>query len=493
MKRLHVVATILALCVPAPLFSQTMTDTSASQQPSLTLQEPVPNDANSRLNQLEMEIQALRAEQQYMREHPVQLPPVTPTNNAIPDPSATMTPAMSVSAEATPTANAGPAASSEYYTMDELRGEMRNLAWKKGDFSIVPYGTLWGNSVYTSERTSPGSYTLFVKSPSTAPADSEWLADGRNTRLGIDVGGPECCWLGGMQTGGKVEVDFQNSVLSTENKATILLRHAYVEAKNDENRLLFGQTWDVISPLNPTMLLYSVGWDGGNIGYRRAQIRCERYIPCSDTLMTTLQFSANEQVFEENSTVDVGKPSDWPIIEGRAAWTIGERGKDCHPIVFGASGHIGEEENDVTGGVKDVCRRTWSGNLDLRVPITDRLGLQGECYVGENLGAFLGGIGQGIDLTTLNTIRDCGGWIEVWYYWTPNVHTHVGYSVDDPNNHDISTTGEKTYNQFYYGNIMWDATKTCLIGLEVSQWRTLYYNQLPGDSLRCEFAVKYSF
>jgi len=198
-------------------------------------------------------------------------------------------------------------------------------------------------------------------------------------------------------------------------------------------------------------------------------------------------------VFEDSTTTSTGKPSDWPIVEGRAAWTIGQRGKGCLPITVGVSGHIGEEENDVTGGLHDVTRRTWSGNIDLRVPITDRFGVQGECYVGENLGAFLGGIGQGIDLTTLNTIRDAGGWFEVWYYWTPCLHSHVGYSVDDPNDHDISTVGERTYNQFYYGNILYDATKNCLVGLEVSSWKTTYYGQLPGDSLRCEFAVKYGF
>ena len=91
------------------------------------------------------------------------------------------------------------------------------------------------------------------------------------------------------QGGGKVEVDFQNSVLSTENKPTIMLRHAYLEAKDDDFRLLVGQTWDVISPLNPDMLLYSVGWDGGNIGYRRAQFRGERFLKFSDVSLVTVQ------------------------------------------------------------------------------------------------------------------------------------------------------------------------------------------------------------
>ena len=43
----------------------------------------------------------------------------------------------------------------DYFTLDELRGEMKKLAWTKGDFSIVPYGYLWGNTVYSTERTSP--------------------------------------------------------------------------------------------------------------------------------------------------------------------------------------------------------------------------------------------------------------------------------------------------------------------------------------------------
>ena len=61
-------------------------------------------------------------------------------------------------------------------------------------------------------------------------------------------------------------------------QADHLLRHAYAEVKDDDFRLLAGQTWDVISPLFPSMLMYSVGWDAGDIGYRRAQVRGERYL-----------------------------------------------------------------------------------------------------------------------------------------------------------------------------------------------------------------------
>ena len=435
----------------------------------------VPEDVVGRLNQLEAETRNLQAEVQWLREHPVRLPAVdaTPTGMA--------------------TASAAPeAGQAEYFTLDDLRGEIKKFSWKKGDFTIVPYGLLWGNMVYATERTSPGSYTLFVQSASTQP-EGEFSIDARNTRLGFDVAGPQIPCFNCALSGGKVEIDFQNSVLSTENKGTLLLRHAYAEVKNEEFRLLVGQTWDVISPLLPGMLMYSVGWDGGNIGYRRAQFRGQRFLAFSDTSWVTAQLSANQTVFEDGTTTIRGEAPNWPIIEGRTAWTIGHRGKGGLPITVGISGHIGEEQADVTAVGINQRRRTWSGNIDFRMPITERLGVQAECFTGENLGAFLGGIGQGIDPTNLNTIRSTGGWFEIWYDWTPTLHSHVGYAVDNPNDHDLHTATEKSYNQFFFGNLVYDFTKSFLIGMEVSSWKTVYVGQLPGDSVRCEFVAKFGF
>ena len=344
-------------------------------------------------------------------------------------------------------------------------------------------------------RTSPGSYTLYVKSQTTEN-EGEFIVDARNTRLGFDVLGPGIPFFDCAESGGKVEIDFQSSLTAVgqENKSTILLRHAYWEVKDDDFRLLAGQTWDVISPLNPGMLLYSVGWDGGNIGYRRAQFRGERYFSLSNTSLITAQASINQDILADSMTTGVGtaEPSNWPIVEGRIAWTVGERGPGCLPITVGVSGHIGEVEFDDTVLGPDIRRRTWSGNIDVRVPFTERLGVQGECFVGENLSPFLGGIGQGINVVTGDTVRNAGGWFEVWYDWTPTLHSHVGYSVDDPVDSDIPKGG-RTYNQFYYGNLIYDFTKSFLVGVEVSSWETLYKGDLPGDSLRTEFVMKYGF
>jgi hypothetical protein len=469
---------VIVFCIPGTL---------AAQGPSLVSPDSSV-DVAGRVSQLEAETKALRDEVQWLRDHPVRLPEVPAAPVSMESIAPAPAPASDPAATPAPAHEAG---KDEYFTLEELRGEMKKYSWKKGDFSIVPYGFLWGNMVYATERTSPGSYTLFVQSASTQP-EGEFIVDARNTRIGFDVAGPEVPFFNCAKGGGKVEIDFQNSVLSTENKATILLRHAYAEVKNEDFRVLAGQTWDVISPLNPGMLLYSVGWDGGNIGYRRAQLRGERFMKFSDVSLVSAQLSANQQVFTDGTTTLKGETSNWPVLEGRVAWTIGDRGKDGLPITIGMSGHIGEEQFDLPLVINNR-RRTWSGNLDIRVPLTYRLGFQAECFTGENLDAFLGGIGQGVDPTTLNTIRSTGGWMEFWYDWAPTVHSHFGYSVDDPNDHDLATIGEKSYNQFFYGNLLYDFTKNFLVGMEISSWKTNYVGQLPGESVRCEFVAKYGF
>ena len=121
------------------------------------------------------------------------------------------------------------------------------------------------------------------------------------------------------------------------------------------------------------------------------------------------------------------------------------------------------------------------------------MGFQAEFYTGANLGAFYGGVGQGIDSVTLDPIRDTGGWFEVWYDWTPRLHSHVGYSIDDPLNSDLHATGERSYNQFYFGNLIYDVTKQFQVAFEVGSWKTLYVGQLPGEAVRCEFMAKYCF
>jgi hypothetical protein len=140
---------------------------------------------------------------------------------------------------------------------------------------------------------------------------------------------------------------------------------------------------------------------------------------------------------------------------------------------------------------------TWSLNGDLRVPVTERFGVQGEFFTGQNLGTFLGGVGQGINLhpASRTGIQATGGWFDVWYDWTPRLHSHVGYGLDDPLNSDITVPGTpgRTYNQFIFGNLFVDVTKKLILGFEVTSWKTHYVGQDPAEAVAFEFSGQYGF
>jgi hypothetical protein len=432
-----------------------------------------------RLGQLESETQVLRTELQWLREHPVRLPQV----------------------EAAPVSMSAPAPTDEdTYTFDQVQAMMtstaKKYAWTKGDFTVTPYGFLWGNMVYETERSNDGDTTLYVYSPETH-GDEAFHLSAQATRLGFDVVGPRLRIFNCAPSGGKVEFDFFGSFI-TENKGGVLLRHAYWEVKDDDFRLLMGQTWDVISPLYPNTIMYSVYWAAGNIGYRRAQLRGERFLKFSDTSLVTLQSSLNVDVVTDFTATDddiQGDHSAWPLIEGRVAWTVGPRGKGDLPTTVGFSGHVGEQVFDTTIPTlpDEFNARTWSCNADLNMPITESVGVHGEFFTGENLGAFLGGILQGVNIATGEPIRTTGGWGEVWWDWAPQWQSNVGYTLDDPLNRDLTAASARIYNQAYYANVIYAVTKQFKLGFEVSQWTTLYKDRTPGESTRFEFMGKYGF
>jgi len=444
-------------------------------------------DVQNRLNQLNGQVAELHAEIQAYSQDVERLPPVDA--ELVSNPSAlaaSMDLIDPTSAKRSPTE----------FTDEELKSAMQKLVWTKGPFTFTPYGRLWTSMSYNTQHAQVGSYVLWIDSPDLHTG-GEFQVDARSTRLGIDVAGPAVALFDDAKIGGKVEFDFQGPSLQTNNGG-ILFRHGYFEIKNDDYRLLAGQTWDVISPLYTPTFDYTVGSGAGNLAYRRAQFRFERYLSCSDTFMITLQTAAAVDILVPVSSPNpiVGSHGSWPDWQNRVALTFGERkAKGAQPIEVGVSGHVGEQNYEFLPGghppVFDFTRPTWSFSIDAKIPITKTFGVQGELFTGANLSNYYGGILQGIDPGTLNVIRDNGGWGDIWYDMRPDLHWNLGYSIDDPLNKDM-TTG-RTYNQYFYCNFIYDITKFLNAGLEVSSWKTFYFSQRPGEALRLEALVRYNF
>ena len=291
----------LMLCSSAALWAQV---------PSACSVNPPGNDAD-RLSRLEAETQSLRTEVQWLREHPARLPAVEATPASM-----MMQPPSPQSLEPPEAGQANPA------ELAKIREEMKKIGWKKGDFTVTPYGYLWGNTVYSTERTSPGSYTLYVLSASARPETTSSSSTSGTRGWASTWSGRKSPSSTAPRAAARWKSTSKTAVLTTENKPTVLLRHAYFDVKDDDFRFLVGQTWDVISPLYPGMLMYSVGWDAGDIGYRRAQFRDERYFALLRRLAgDRADLSINQDVFSDDTTTDRRHEASRPIgRSSRVAW-----------------------------------------------------------------------------------------------------------------------------------------------------------------------------
>ena len=146
------------------------------------------------------------------------------------------------------------------------------------------YGYIKLDAAWDSSGVFPGDYVLYTREG--REGDDEFNLTAKQTRLGFKIQGPNA---GNMKSSGVVEADFYGAA-GAENKANVLLRHAYMTFDWPQSKfsILAGQTSDVISPLLPNTLNYTVLWDAGNIGYRHPQVRLTQQLQVRDDMTLEL-------------------------------------------------------------------------------------------------------------------------------------------------------------------------------------------------------------
>ena len=407
-----------------------------------------------------------------------------------------------------------PVLASKDAAIEEVSRDLVSTNVAPGGVTVRPYGILWGDMIFSSSRAVPGPFALWIASEQEQ-GESTWVADARRSRVGIDILGVTHPVLGGLTGGGKVEVDFFDSFVN-ENQPGVRLRHAYWEAKNENLRLLVGQTWDVISPLLPNTVNFSAGWAAGNVGFRRTQFRVENTVAVGNGNRLTVQGAIAENIIPDlasgpQSAGVTRETGDWPMIQARLAYHR-DRGHG-RSAAFGVSGHVGETgfdfassdfSNPALGPEDDARYFGWSFNTDARIVLNDQLRLQSEFFMGSNLSNILGGIAQGVCPCLRVPIRSIGGWAEVSFDFSPHVTTNIGFGIDDPREAD-SLIG-RTYNRFVYVNLFFELTEQLRTGIELSNWRTSFHNRTgepgfnptespdqPGKATIVDWTVQYRF
>ena len=368
---------------------------------------------------------------------------------------------------------------------------------KKGPFSnieLTPYGYIKWDASYDDSELDPGNFGRWVDSEAGQDNDDQFNMTANQTRLGLRINTRDDSYI---KSSGLVEVDFFGNG-TAENKPGILVRHAYAKLDWPEERfsILAGQTWDVISPLNPYTLNYSVQWWAGNIGYRRPQIRATKSFTVNGDVDLKVEGAITRNIgFSDSGTFpniadDAGEDSGVPGLQGRVSTTFPLLG--YRPTTIGFSGHWAKEEIDINAAGRHRDFDSWSVNLDVTQPINKWLTIKGELFSGENLSSYLGGIGQGINTTRMSEIRSRGGWVAAslgpWDKWNFN----LGVSIDDPKNNDLNT-GNRSFNRAIFGNAIYSINRSTQLGFELSQWNTDYKGQRDADAVRAQTSLIYKF
>jgi hypothetical protein len=376
---------------------------------------------------------------------------------------------------------------------DEDIIKISKMVHKKDEsgIKIKTYGYIKLDASYDDSRTTTGNFVKWVDPEKGNRNDNEFNLTANQTRLGLKITGPES---GDINTSGVVEVDFYGG--SAENKSHMFMRHAFVKMDWPKDRfsIIAGQTSDIISPLNPSTLNYSVAWWAGNIGYRRPQIRATKSYALSDDLDLKLEGAIARNIgtngSDEFATSESGQDTGQPMYQGRSSLTFPLLG--YKPTTVGFSGHWGKEKFDNVPSSQGDKFDTWSLNLDVNQPINKWLTVKGELFSGENLSQFLGGIGQGINTTTSNEIATKGGWIAASMGPWDKLRFNTGFSMEDADRDDLNN-GQRSVNSSIFGNVIYSLNKNTEVGLEISRWRTDYMNSSDSDDLRLQSSLIYKF
>lgn len=357
------------------------------------------------------------------------------------------------------------------------------------DSGIEFYGHIKLDMAYDTSRTNDGNTAMWVLPYVNGNQDNEFNMTARHTRFGLNYVAPDS-W--GPAATGQIEIDFYGG--GAENKANVRLRQAWLKMDfRNGLSLLAGQTWDVIMPLWQWKLNTAVGWNQGNVAFRRAQLRVEYEGKAGEKTGYKFGFAIADPigVDADKDNYDDAEDSGKADLQGRAGLTF-PLFLEAAPCTIGVNGLYGWREADFVGQARKDRYNAWLFGFDLTIPITKDVKILSELFTGQSLSLYAAGIGQSYNTKKMDTISTTAGFVNVHWKVDKLWFVVVGTGVDDPNNSDLNI-GNRSRNSTIFGNVRYKITKAVWVGLELDYMVTQYLRASSARDFRTQVTFMLKF
>jgi len=383
---------------------------------------------------------------------------------------------------------------------------VESLSTSVAGTKISLYGRLELNSAYETGITD-GLWSAKAASP-TKVNGKEVTPQGRTslsvarTRFGMNLEGPSKEDEPSVK--GKLEADFARVSTFDNFNGTLgfRLRQSWtsVTFKDLGLTLLFGQTDDVVNPLDPNSINPSSLNGVGNIGNRRPQIRVTEAIGPVELAVAATHDRLRVYTADSSDNTDNAASSS-PGLQGRlglklpATWA-GEKAN----LAVGIGGLYAKAEAANADNDKRA-KRGPSANMfgaDLSLPLMDILTLNGEFFTGQNLSRYEGNLGEhhvrksAPKKVQEDGLKSTGFWGALALKLPANLSAGAGLGMDnldgDVKIDDKGSSAESTIipgrakgNMFIFGNLAYNFTSATKVTFEYLNLSTDYADKVGKD------------
>ena len=335
----------------------------------------------------------------------------------------------------------------------------------QGKGSIVPYGRIELDAIYSNRNTNPldpGQFNGYATAAGKSSNASSTL-NPRYSVFGLRADRTD----GTHSLTGVVEADFYSQ---TDNAGNISPRLRLANVKyspnNSRTTITAGMDWTPIMSSHPNLIDFSIMGYNGNLWQRLPQITVKhQFTENVNGLLTVMRFerglSAIQPQTQRRTFQGAGAAAAAPGSCGTSGFACSENAFNDPvqmPYVGTRFAYMGTGDQAgfmvaLNGAFRHYRSAPTAGGIpagndinsyligaELAVPITNRLKFTGEVAYGQALGVEFFRFGQERNLGTGKAIRTIVGWGELDYAYDRELTLIAGYGFDNPLNSDLRGT-----------------------------------------------------